>query len=273
MPRTSTTDDTPTSPPIQSVSRALAILTVVALSPTGLTAKEISETLKISRPTLYHLLRTLMYDAFLTRGADRRYRLGMRIGTLAESFSRQLAPDDEIVGLVRKLAEETGEAAYVVTRRGLELVLLAATQGAHAVSIKLPPLGLLPDAHARASGKVALAFAPPEIRKEYVRTHNLDRLTPHTKIDPDELDREFELVRQRGYALNLEELAPDLCAIAAPVDGGASPFVLSLSAPRERFDKNFDAFKDTLLSVARGASTKARKVRGSIVRDQDANGQ
>jgi IclR family acetate operon transcriptional repressor len=269
MPRPSNSDDGQPSPPIQSVSRALAILTVIALSPTGLTAKEISETLKITRPTLYHLLRTLMYDAFLTRGPDHRYRLGMRIGTLAEAFSRQLAPDDETVALVRSLAEETGEAAYIVARRGLEVVLLAATQGAHAVSIKLPPLGLLPDAHARASGKVALAFAPAEIRSEYVRTHNLDRLTEHTKIDPEELEREFAVVRERGYALNIEELAPGLCAIAAPVDGGASPFVLSLSAPRERFDKNFDTYKDALLEVTREASTKARKVRGSIVRDQE----
>lgn len=255
--------DSRPSPPIQSVSRALAILTVIALSPAGLTAKEISETLKISRPTLYHLLRTLMYDAFLTRGPGRRYQLGMRIGTLADAFSRQLAPGDELLAILQNLAAATGEATYVVARQGLEVVLLAATQGQYAVAIKVPPLGLLPDAHARASGKVALAYAPPNVQDAYIRTHNLDRLTDRTKIDAAELLAELERVRELGYALNLEELSTGLCAIAAPIDGGASPFVLAISAPRERFDANYDSYKQALLDAAAASSTKAQQVKGS----------
>lgn len=254
---------------IQSVSRALGILIVVALSPTGLTAKEISETLRISRPTVYHLLGTLMHDSFLSRDSDRRYRLGMRIGTLADAFSRQLAPDAETIKIVRELADRTGEAAYVVARRGLEIVLVAAVQGAHAVSIKLPPLGLLPDAHARASGKVALAFAPESVRREYIRSHNLDRLTENTKIDPEALEQEFEAVRQRGFALNLEELAPNLCAIAAPIDGGVSPFVLSVSAPRDRFEEAFDTLKESLLVAARQASTRTNDFRQADSTDRE----
>jgi IclR family transcriptional regulator, acetate operon repressor len=254
------------SPRIQSVSRALAILTVIALSPTGVTVKELSETLKISRPTLYHLLRTLMHDAFVSRGPDRRYRLGMRVGTLAEAFSRQLAPDDELLGLMRRLADETGESAYVVARRGLEIVLLAATQGTHYVSAKLPPLGLLPDAHARASGKVALAYAPPDTQNQYIQTHILERLTERTTVDADALMQEFAKVREQGYALNLEELYPGLCALAVPFDTGTSPFVLALSAPRDRFTEHFDMYLGAVLDIAREGSTKARDVRGSQTR-------
>ena len=99
----------PVAPRVQSVSRAMGILVAVATTPRGLTAREISEQLGLNRPTAYHLLRTLHDEAFLMRGSDRRYRLGLRIGTLAEGFARQLVPDESLTPYVRLLAEKTSE--------------------------------------------------------------------------------------------------------------------------------------------------------------------
>lgn len=242
---------------IQSVTRALSILTTLALRPAGLTARELSEALEISRPTLYHLLRTLADDAFVTREADGRYRLGMRVGTLAEAFNRNLAPDERLRALLHRLADETGEAAYLVVRKGLEAVLVLAAQSTHAVAVTLPSPGVLEHAHARASGKVVLAFAPAEVQRDYLRTHRLERLTDHTVTEPDRLLAELADVRRLGYAVNRGEYAADASAMAAPIDWGTSPFVLALSAPSERFEQNVDRYLAVLLDVARSASTQA----------------
>src|SRR3954469_16757906 len=173
-------------PRVQSVSRATAILTAVAASPKGLTAKEISEQLRLNLPTTYHLLRTLSDDAFLTRGTGRRYRLGLRVGTLAEGFARHLAPDERLVAAVDGLAEETGELSYLTVRRGEDVVLLTAAASRHAVRTAMPALGRLPDPHARATGKVALAWAPPEVLGAFLRVP-LRRCTENTITDPGQL--------------------------------------------------------------------------------------
>jgi DNA-binding IclR family transcriptional regulator len=254
-PQPSADEEAP-KPRVQSVSRAGSILIAVAASPRGLTAKELSERLRLNLPTTYHLLRTLSDDAFLARGPDRRYRLGLRVGTLAEGFARHLAPDPRLVAAVDDLAELTGEMAYLTVRRGQDVVLLTAVASRHAVRTAMPSLGRLPDSHARATGKVALAYAPPEVLAAFLRAP-LTRCTENTITDPPALERELEEVRRRGYATNMEELSLGACAMATPLDDGASPFALALSAPRDRFDANFDEYLGALRRTAAAFSSAA----------------
>jgi IclR family transcriptional regulator, acetate operon repressor len=254
---TPTATDQPTGPRVQSVSRAMAILVAVATSPHGLTAKEISERLGLNRPTTYHLLRTLQDDAFLVRGTDRRHRLGLRVGTLVEGFARQLAPDESLTPYVRLLAERTGEGSYLTVRRGTDVILLTAAAARHVVQAAAPVLGRLDDLHARASGKVSLAWARPETLAEYLRTTRLTPCTPNTITDPEALASELERIRAQGYAVSDEERELGVCTMAAPIDAGASPFVLAFSAPRARFHANFARYREMLLEVAAAASSDA----------------
>jgi DNA-binding IclR family transcriptional regulator len=233
----------------------MGILVAVAASPRGLTAREISESLGLNRPTAYHLLRTLHDEAFLMRGSDRRYRLGLRIGTLAEGFARQLTPDESLTPYVRLLAAETSETTYLTVRRGIDVILLTFSVARHTIQARAPVLGLLDDIHARSSGKVSLAFAPPEALNEYFETRQLRRMTPTTITTRAALEREFAHIREQGYAVSREEQEAGVCTMAAPIDRGISPFVLALSAPTERFDANFDEYLAALLAVALQASS------------------
>jgi DNA-binding IclR family transcriptional regulator len=235
----------------------MGILVAVATSPRGLTAREISERLGLNRPTAYHLLRTLHDEAFLMRGSDRRYRLGLRVGTLAEGFARQLVPDESLAPYVRLLAEKTGEMTYLTVRRGVEVVLLTSSAARHTIQARAPVLGLLDDIHTRSSGKVSLAYAPPVVLAEYFDTHVLRRLNKNTITDRRALEREFEQIRRQGYAISREEQEVGVCTMAAPIDKGASPFVLALSAPTDRFDANFDDYLAALLEVTELASSPA----------------
>jgi DNA-binding IclR family transcriptional regulator len=247
----------PVAPRVQSVSRAMGILVAVATTPRGLTAREISEQLGLNRPTAYHLLRTLHDEAFLMRGSDRRYRLGLRIGTLAEGFARQLVPDESLTPYVRLLAEKTSETTYLTVRRGVEVVLLTFSVARHTIQARAPVLGLLDDIHTRSSGKVSLAYAPPGVIAEYFDTHVLRRLNENTITDRRKLEREFEQIRKLGYAISREEQEVGVCTMGAPIDKGASPFVLALSAPTDRFDANFDTYLAALLEVTELASSSA----------------
>jgi len=186
---------------------------------------------------------------------DRRYRLGFGIGTLVEAFATEVAPDAVLAGFVAQLAQETGEGTYLAARRGVELVLLTSSLGWHAVQPATSVTGILPDPHARASGKVAFAFTPSATRTEFIRAHQpLRACTASTITDPDELEREFEQIRGQGYALSREEVAEGVSTMAAPIDEGVSPYVFALSAPKARFETNFDEYLKSLLRIATDAS-------------------
>lgn len=243
-------------PRVQSAARAVGILLEVAKSENGLTTKEISERVGIGRQATYHLLHTLVATGVLTR-AERRYVLGLRVGTLAEGFARQLAPSEHLAPLVRGLAQSTGETSYASGWWSDEITVLTVVRGTNPVSAAEVSQGHSGDAHARASGKTLLAYATLATRERYLDSHPFTALTPRTKIDRDEIERELDEIRQRGYAEDREEFTEGLCCLAVPLDGGLSPFAISISAPLERFNLERDRYLASLREAASFAGSPA----------------
>jgi IclR family transcriptional regulator, acetate operon repressor len=236
-------------PRVQSADRAVRILLEVAHSENGLTTKEISEQVGIGRQATYHLLHTLVAAGVLTR-VERRYLLGLRVGALAEGFGRQLAPAERLAPLVRRVAQETGENAYAVGWWANDLAVLTSARGTNPVRATEVPQGYVDDAHARAGGKLLLAFAAPGVRQAYLDSHPRRRLTSHTKTDLRELEAEFERIRAQGYAEDNEEWVDGVCCLSVPLAKGLSRFALSLSAPRERFLEQRDRYLADALRIA-----------------------
>lgn len=240
-------------PRVQSVARAIAIVLEVAKSDQGITTREISERVGIGRQATYHLLHTLVSAGMLTRTSGNRYVMGLRAATIGEAFLRQATPNARLAPLVRRLAQETGETAYTAGWWSGEVTTLSVARGSNPVHAAEVPQGYLGNAHARASGKLLLAFAAQPQRAAYLDAHPLVRLTPATITDRDDFEREMETIRERRYATDEEELTLGVCCLAVPLEDGRSPFVIALSVPCERFGAEFDrylaAMRDAISAV------------------------
>lgn len=236
-------------PRIQSVARAARILEVVAASPHGLSAREISTAVEIRMPTTYHLLHTLSAVGLLRRDpTGSRYVVGFAAATLAAGLERQVSAPDELARCVRSAAARTGEAVYGSGWSDGEIVVFARAPGSQPVSVAAVPLGLAAHAHARASGKLLLALAEPEQRDAYLKRHPPVPVTPKT-LGGKALLAQLEQVREQGYATDDEELAEGIACVAIPHVIGATTFAISLSAPAERFHANADSLRSTLQAV------------------------
>jgi IclR family acetate operon transcriptional repressor len=235
-------------PRVQSAARAMAIMLAVSQSTAGLTTKEISDRLGIQRQAVYHLLHTLVGAGMLTRDDRNRYLLGIRVGTLAEGFKRQLSPSEHLGPIVRALAESTGETAYASGWWSGEIMTLVVTRGTNPVQAAEVPQGYVGAAHTRAAGKLLLAFADRDALEAYLETHPLDE--PGRRAS---LDAELESIRAQGYAFDEEGFASGLCCLSVPFDGGRSPFVLTVSAPLDRFKRGraryLEAMRDTVATL------------------------
>jgi IclR family acetate operon transcriptional repressor len=243
------TTPSPVKPRIQSVARAAALLNEIARSPAGLTAQELSTATGLSRATTYHLVQTLTAVGYISTGADHRYRISIGAGGIVEGFERHVVPED-FLPLARALAQRTGESAYVAGREGPQLVLLCSVPGHHPVSVANSPIGTIEHGHARASAKLLLALAPSDARERYLAANPLTRMTSHTITSRSELLREFERIREAGYAIDIEEFHDDVCCFAAPLGRGAAPYALAISAPKARFEAHRDEYLDAVMRTA-----------------------
>ena len=165
---------------LRSVARAIEVLFFVAETDAGRTAKETSLALDIPIGTAYHALNTLAARGMVSKDSGHRYRLGSRVGVLADAFARQLTPAENLLGPLHELAESTDESAHLVGWRNDDVVVLASVEGTQALRVSGVHTGQAGNAHARASGKALLAWAPSEQREAYLRRHDLTPLTSHT---------------------------------------------------------------------------------------------
>jgi IclR family transcriptional regulator, acetate operon repressor len=245
-------------PRVQSVARAIRILLAVGQSPSGLKGSQIAAATGLPKQATYHLVHTLVTTGMITRNERGLYVLGLRIGTLAEGFRRQLAPPEHLAPVVRRISSETGETAYASGWWNGEIVTLATSPGMSPVLASEVPHGTYTDSHARASGKLLLAFAAEDTRSRYLSSHELTARTKMTITVLPKLYKEFDRIREAGYALDCEEYSQGLCCIAVPIDAGSLPYALTVSAPVDRFRKNFTQYLETILGIARGISGSQR---------------
>jgi IclR family acetate operon transcriptional repressor len=229
-----TAEDGQSKPRIQSAVRTISLLLAVADSPNGLKAKEIMEKLGLSRQVTYHLIHTMHGTGIIRKNDSNRYVLGLATVSIAEGFSRQLAPPEHLARRVRSIVAATGETAYAGGWVDGEIVALATARGESPVGAAQVPQGYSGYAHARAAGKLLL-----------------DARTSKTITDPDELKREFERIRSQGYSVDHEEFHEGLQCLAVPVEGLGGRFVLGISVPKQRFEANFERYLGALLNVAK----------------------
>ena len=238
-------------PRIQSAVRTVSLLLAVADSPNGLRAKDIMDKLGLSRQVTYHLIHTLHGTGIIRKNDANRYVLGLAAVSIAEGFSRQLAPPEHLARRVRAIVSATGETAYAGGWVDGEIVALATARGESPVGAAQVPQGYSGHAHARAAGKLLLAMVEPSVRETYLASHPLEARTRNTITEREELMKEFEGIRSNGYSIDNEEFHEGLQCLAVPVEGLGGRFVLGISVPKQRFAENFDRYLAALLNAAR----------------------
>lgn len=238
---------------IQSVSRAAALLLLVAENSTDASGKELAQTAGLATATAHHLLNTLVDEGLLTKDASARYRLGPRVALLADAFSRDIRLPLYLREPLERLAEMTGDTSYVAGFRQGEIRILGSVEGTRPVRVSVPLNGPYLDATARATGKLLLALSGRDVYERYLRSPLL-ALTPTTVTDPDELRKEFASICERGYALDDEEYQLGVKCVSAPVmDGPTAVAAFSVSVPAPRFDSHRDELIAAVLEVSASA--------------------
>jgi IclR family acetate operon transcriptional repressor len=240
---------------IQSVARGCRLLLWLAEREQGATAKEVAFANRLALATTYHILNTLLDEGLLAKEAKRRYVLGPGAAALAQAYLGGAAVPEGLLRALRALAVRTSAAAYLGDWGDREIRMLATVEGERLLRGADVTRVAVRDAHARANGKVLLAFAGPTLRHDYLSSHPPRRLTHATTCEPALLERELVRVREQGFAYDDQQYVEGLSCVAAPVlrhDRVVASFAISV--PSERFARGREELTRAVLDVARAAA-------------------
>lgn len=241
---------------LTTLQRGLRILEAVARHGGDATAKSLSAETGIRRGTCYHLLRTLQHEGYVSRLPGGHYVLGPRVAFLQDGLRRRFSATPEIKRVLRELRDRVNETSYIAAWQGDAIVLQDVLEGNHAVGIRDLTPGYRDNPHARASCQAILAALPRERARSFLASHAMPALTPNTLTTMDAVLERLDETAERGYALDREEFAEEVCCVSAAFyDASGFPVgSLTVSAPTSRFERKLDELVAAVTAAAEQAS-------------------
>jgi IclR family transcriptional regulator, acetate operon repressor len=218
----------------QSIDRAAQLLVMVVESEDPVSVGELAERADLPKSTVSRLVSALERQALVQRETTRG---PLRAGPVLMRMAHRGFTDRDLAELceptLARLAEVSGETVNLGVPTSLGVEHLAQIDSVHFIGAT-NWMGRRVALHTNALGKILLAFGAARLPRG-----PLERLTDATVTDPAVLEAQRALIHDAGYAVVVDELEPNLAAVAAPVRvaGGEAIAAVSISGPDHRLSR------------------------------------
>ncbi|NUS76097.1 MAG: IclR family transcriptional regulator [Streptomyces sp.] len=244
------------SPRLVGSDRVLAVLKQLAHYPDGVGLEELTRVIGSPKPTVHRALGALRRAGLADQDVRGRYVLGDEFLRMAFAH-HEARPDHVRVGpLLRTLAARFGETAHYAVLDGREVVYRAKVDPPTGAARLTSTVGGRNPAHATGVGKLLLAHELDTLDavRHWIGRTPLERRTPRTRCTAEELHRDLEAVRQRGYAVDDEENETGVNCLAVPLyatspavpSGAVSVSALTYRTPVQTLVDAVDEIRATL---------------------------
>ena len=202
-----------------SIEKALNILNAFLPYNDAVSTTELSQKLGLHIATVSRILLTLAKNGYLRQDSQtKKYMLGPTILKLGNSVIRSL--QSNIVPIAKPyidtLRDTLGETVTFEIFSGKSSVMAYVAGTANPVRVAAEVGETLPS-HAAAGSKSILAFSPPEVIAQSLKSDLLRAYTSNTITDEASFHRCLTEVRRQGYATDFGEIEVGVNAIAVPV--------------------------------------------------------
>lgn len=221
---------------VQSLTRALSIMRVLAESLDGMTLSDVAQVVGLPPSTAHRLLTTLQQERFARFDPlTSLWQVGVQAFIVGNAFTRTRDVVTMARPYMRRLMEESGETVNLYLESDGEGICIAQIECRQLMRAIARPGGRV-KMHYSGAGKAILAWLPDSQVTKILQRHGLPRATERTLDTPVRLRENLAAIRARGYAVDDEENAVGLRCVGAPVfDEHAQPLAgLSLSGPTAR---------------------------------------
>ncbi|WP_248910455.1 IclR family transcriptional regulator [Halocatena marina] len=200
----------------------------------GATTMEVANQLGLPRSTAYDHLRTLE-KLELVVNDDGMYKVGTKFLEFG-GYARKKKKIFEIgKPELQELAEDTGENANLMIEEHGRGVFLFTAEGENAVELDTHH-GYRVHLQTTALGKAMMAHMDEDHVREILERHGMPAITDNTVTDEEKLFKQFNEIREQGYAVDFEERVRRMRCIAAPIldDSDRARGAVSISGPKTR---------------------------------------
>ena len=255
-----------------SVQRALAVLEAVAEAPGDVGISELARRLKWPKSSIHRALTNLEARGLVERDpVTARYTVGLRLITLGSSVTHKLqfgaGLPSATRSIFRRAVSQVGETGYLAILDRCEVLYIDSVEGGDVLRATAP-VGTRRPVYCTAVGKVLIAELDAASRSRILGDGEFAARTPRTVTDRAQIERDLDVVRAQGYAVDVEEYAEGLVCLAAPIKDhlGGVIAAIGLTGPMSRLSgERLDLALRVLVTAAAESSLGTVSARDSSI--------
>ena len=197
--------------------RTLAILELLGRHRKGLQVSEIARELSLPVNSVTRIVETMLHRGWLYRREDaRRHVLTNRVADLTRPQVNDKSLSVCAWESLKWLRDETGETAQLLVMSNQKATVLEQCASDQAIKVS-GKVGHRVPMYSCAPGKAILAALPADELEGYLDAVQLKAFTRHTLATREALTADLETIRERGYALDMEEGIEGIRCVAAVI--------------------------------------------------------
>jgi IclR family transcriptional regulator, KDG regulon repressor len=244
---------------VKSVSRALDIINIVSLKKDGLGVTEIAKQMDINKSSVYRILSTLARYGYIEQDEETgRYKLGYKFLEVSSKLLESIDLRAEAKPYLRELENDTNEVIHLVVYDQGEVVYIEKLEGTETLRMH-SKVGKRAPMHCTSVGKAILAHLPSSVVLDILERKGMPMHTDKTITDWDVFLQELIQVKQKGYALDLEENEYGIRCIAVPIFDHLGKVIaaVSVSGPTIRMtDERIEQLQTRMLQIGKQISAR-----------------
>lgn len=244
---------------VKSVGRALDIIDIVSQKKDGLGVTEIANQIDINKSSVHRTLSTLVQYGYVEQDEETgKYKLGYKILELSSKLLDSIDLREEAKPYLLELEKETNEVIHLVVWDEGEVVYIEKLEGNETLRMH-SRVGKRAPMHCTSVGKAILSHLPKDVVEEIIDRKGLPKHTEYTITDKETFFEELKKVKERGYALDLQENEYGITCIAAPIFDHIGNVVaaISISGPTMRMtEERLEQLRDRIIEAGKNISKR-----------------
>jgi DNA-binding IclR family transcriptional regulator len=252
---------------VPAVTRAIAVLRVLAEHPAPMPAAAVARELSLARSTVYQLLGSLEAAALVTHlPEERTYGLGVGVFELGSAYLRNQPLERLSRPLLVRLVGRTQATAHLGVLHGAETLYLLKEQPRQPVTL-VTDVGVRLPAHLTAVGRSMLAHLPPaQVRALFPSASSFVDRTGSGPRSLAELRSLLGEERRRGWAEEDGHVTAGLASVAAPAFDHLGRPIAAIGLTFPSSDRSRTDRAELAEDVRRSAATLTRRMSGHLPR-------
>lgn len=182
----------------------------------SLSLAELSRKTGLDKASLFRMMYTLEKHDLVTKNADARYSLGLRLLYYGNIVAERQSLVDVARPAMQRFSLETGRSAHLgrMSRNRVTTLHIERAQSDIQVTMRI---GMNAPLYATAMGRAILSNVPDEALRNLVASFSYKQYAPTSLQDEQELRDVIYHTRKNGFATDINERFPGFGSIAAPI--------------------------------------------------------